>query len=440
MVAVVRREHPDPAFPGLHGRPARGWVNDPNGCSYVDGCYHVFFQHNPERPVHETIKWGHISSTDLVHWQPEPIALVNRPGELDAYGCWSGCGVDDTGVPIAVYSGVVDDGGRSQVLLARSDRRMQIWVAEQGSVTGMPDDPAITDVRDPFVFELAGHRYAVQGAGHRHGQPQLLVYGCDDLRAWVPLGALLTAADPLAATAAPANIWECPNLMRVDGRWVLLVSLWRQVGGGFSLDGVRWFIGDLADTVAGPRFTPVAAGELDSGPSFYAPQVLTLDDRVLLWGWSREDGCSAADVKAAGWAGMLTFVRELSVADGALVSQPAPELRLLRRAGLEVTAGEPFEAAAFELDLADGAGPMSLWLIEHADPGDEVLVAEWQLAATPLVEPRVLVDGSIVEIFDGGAVARTVRAYPTASSRWVVRTTGGFPVRGWLLGSAPGSV
>ena len=26
---------------------------------------------------------------------PLTIALVNRPGELDAYGCWSGCVVDD---------------------------------------------------------------------------------------------------------------------------------------------------------------------------------------------------------------------------------------------------------------------------------------------------------------------------------------------------------
>ncbi|MDQ3416386.1 MAG: GH32 C-terminal domain-containing protein, partial [Actinomycetota bacterium] len=169
-----------------------------------------------------------------------------------------------------------------------------------------------------------------------------------------------------------------------------------------------------------------------------APQVLALDDRVLLWGWSREDGRSATDVEAAGWAGVLTFVRELSVIDGVVVSEPAPELRALRRAVLEITAGEPFEAAAFELDLSDVAGPMSLWLVDHADAGrDELLVAELQPAATLPIEPRVLVDGSIVEIFDGGPVARTVRAYPTATSRWVVRTACGRQVRGWLLGLEP---
>ena len=123
----VNLEHPDPAFPRLHGRPDRGWVNDPNGCSYIDGRYHVYFQYNPAAPVHAGIKWGHASSADLAHWRQEPIALVNRPGELDAYGCWSGCVVDDAGVPTAVYSAVADDTHRTSVLLARSDREMRVW-------------------------------------------------------------------------------------------------------------------------------------------------------------------------------------------------------------------------------------------------------------------------------------------------------------------------
>ena len=55
----------------------------------MDGRYHVFFQHNPDRPAHGEIKWGHMSSTDLAHWLQEPIALLNRPGELDAFGCWT---------------------------------------------------------------------------------------------------------------------------------------------------------------------------------------------------------------------------------------------------------------------------------------------------------------------------------------------------------------
>src|ERR687890_403195 len=102
-------DQPDPTFPRLHGRPSQGGLNDPNGCSFVDGRYHLFFQYNPDAPFHRGIKWGHVSSTDLVHWRQEPIALVNRPGELDRYGGWTGCVVDDAGGPTAVYSAVVDN-------------------------------------------------------------------------------------------------------------------------------------------------------------------------------------------------------------------------------------------------------------------------------------------------------------------------------------------
>ena len=68
--------HPDPSFPALHGRPDHGWVNDPNGLAVLDGRYHVFFQYNPDRPVHERIQWGHASSDDLLRWRQEPIALA----------------------------------------------------------------------------------------------------------------------------------------------------------------------------------------------------------------------------------------------------------------------------------------------------------------------------------------------------------------------------
>ncbi len=424
-------EHPDPAFPQLHGRPDRGWVNDPNGCSYVHGRFHLFFQYNPDATTHGAIKWGHASSTDLVQWRQEPIALVNRPAELDSYGCWSGCVVDDGGVPTAVYSGVVDDSGRSAVLLARSDGAMRRWLPQQRPAAAMPTDPAVTDVRDPFVFVLDGHRYAVQGAGHRHGSARVLTYGCDDLASWTELGTLLTGEDPLARSAARANIWECPNLVQVDGRWVLLVSLWRLVEAQVQLAGVRWFLGDLAAGPAGLRFSPTAAGELDDGPSFYAPQVLSHAGRVLMWGWSREDGRGQAAVDAAGWAGVLTFARELQVLNNVLVSRPAAELDDLRREPMLLIAGAPFHTPAFEIELDAAAGRFRLSL---ADVGTEQSVADFEVSSAPVVPPRVLVDGSIVEIFTGGPVARTVRAYPSATSRWVVRTATGTPVRAWRLG------
>jgi beta-fructofuranosidase len=421
----------DPAFPRLHGRPPRGWVNDPNGCSYVDGRWHVFFQHNPDSPTHGTIKWGHMSSADLVRWEPEPVALTNRPGELDSFGCWSGCVVDDDGVPTAVYSAVADAGHRSEVLLARSDRRMVSWAQERKSVAGQPDDPAISHVRDPYVFTVDGRRYAVQGAGHVEGRGRILVHGCDDLTAWTFLGDLLTSDDPVAGRLAPANIWECPSLVRFGDRWVLIVSLWRRRAGLPGPAGVRYLVGDLAVGPRGPRFTPTGGGLLDDGPCFYAPQALALPDRTLLWAWSWELGRSAQDVERAGWAGTLTFCRELTLTGDVLACRPAPELDGLRTTPLAVTAGEPFAASAYDCLLPPGGGRVTLALV---DDGVELVVVDRPLVADPLTPPRLLVDGSVIELFDGGPTAHTTRAYPSAASRWVLRLERPGPLHAWRLG------
>ena len=115
---------PDPAFPALHIRPPRGWLNDPNGVCRIDGRYHVFLQYNPDAVVHGSICWGHASSPDLLRWTDHPVALRPRPGSLDAGGCWSGCVTDDDGVPTAVYTAVPHDAQDAVVALATSDRSL----------------------------------------------------------------------------------------------------------------------------------------------------------------------------------------------------------------------------------------------------------------------------------------------------------------------------
>ena len=51
--------------------------------------------------------WGHAVTTDLVHWEHLPPALMPTPGGLDADGCFSGCCIIDTdGTPTILYTGV----------------------------------------------------------------------------------------------------------------------------------------------------------------------------------------------------------------------------------------------------------------------------------------------------------------------------------------------
>ena len=83
--------------------------------------------------------------------------------------------------------------------------------------------------------------------------------------------------------------------MRFGDRWVLIISLWRRTAARFALAGVRYLVGALVVGPDGPRFTPASGGQLDRGPCFYAPQVLRVGGRVLLWAWSWERGRARPD-------------------------------------------------------------------------------------------------------------------------------------------------
>ena len=106
----------------------------------------------------------------------------------------------------------------------------------------------------------------------------------------------------------------------------------------------------------------------------------------------------------------LTFPRELSLGRGRLISRPAVELFELRTA--ELAPAEPIRESAFEV-VAEG--PLELVLV---DPGTGIR----EVAAQTSGAARVLVDGSIVEVFGDGPPA-TSRHYPSADAHWEVSTT-----------------
>jgi beta-fructofuranosidase len=329
-------------------------------------------------------------------------------------------------------------------LATAEDDELQTWVKHPTAAARPPEGLSLVGYRDPFVFTAHGRRYALVGAGLAGGAAAtVLLYACDDLRTWTYLGPLLGTEDPVAQAHAPADVWECPQLVRLADRWVLIVSLWTDD----VLGRVAYLVGDLDPADGVPRFTPTHGGTVDAGRDFYAPAVLVRPDRTLLWGWSWEDR-GDPDVAASGWAGALTFPRELALGPtGHLVSSPAAELRTLRGAAtsrvlvggretesLRLPAGPldieirlhcPTErpaTLALELDrnrLAVTVDPATGRVVlrrqvQHADRRTRA-AAGLITPGTDVVDVRLLLDGSIVELFLPGGLVFTERLYPPAA-------------------------
>ena len=113
--------------PNFHFTPPKGWMNDPNGMVYMDGEYHLFYQHYPDDIVWGPMHWGHAISRDLLHWEHKKIALC--PDELgyifsgsciyDKENC-SGLGTKETPPLLAFFTHHDPKSGRQQQSIAYS--------------------------------------------------------------------------------------------------------------------------------------------------------------------------------------------------------------------------------------------------------------------------------------------------------------------------------
>lgn len=424
----------DPLRPQFHLLPASGWMNDPNGPIYVNGKYHMFFQHNPFASVWGNMSWGHAVSADMIHWKHLPVALSPTPGTHDAFGVFSGSAIAQGNRVYALYTGTVEctpekatirDGldhvRESQCLAFTDDPELVQWTKlPQPVIPGPPPGLNITGFRDPSVWKQDEWFYMTVGSGIARTGGSVLLYRSKDLTQWSYLHQLTSGPWNGTHTTNPCDdgeMWECPEFFPLDGGHVLIYS---------TMGKVIWQSGVL--DVASMKFAPARTGLLDLD-AFYAPKTqLDAHGRRILWGWIPERRSESA-MKEAGWSGMMSLPRVMNLdQDGTLRLRILPQAASLRsgeilqdvsRSGILKTlrnaSGEIMCSGttnkSFEFTLNNG--DTELLQVSYSADKHAFVAGGKEIALRPTDVPtlQAFVDGSVIEIILSERIGWTKRFY-----------------------------
>ncbi|SPO01682.1 related to exoinulinase InuD [Cephalotrichum gorgonifer] len=295
--AVSAQDYTEAYRPQYHFTPAENWMNDPNGLLYYNELYHFFYQYNPGGSTWGAMSWGHATSTDLIHWEHQPVALLARgfPDEItEMYfsgstvadvNNTSGFGADGEIPLIAIYtshytvaqtlpSGKSVQANQQSQSIAYSLDEGITWTTFDAGNPVIHEPPAeyadqVLEFRDPAVFwhGPSGKWVAVVSLTKVH---KLLIYTSDNLRDW-------DQVSEFGPVNAVGGLWECPSLfpLPLDGdegeKWVAQIGL--NPGGppGTPGSGTQYVVGQFDGTTftADPESVQ-QTNWVDYGPDFYA--------------------------------------------------------------------------------------------------------------------------------------------------------------------------
>ena len=325
---------PRPAF---HLSTRVGWMNDPNGFSYYNGEYHLFYQYHPYNSHWGPMHWEHAVSSDLLHWRYLPAALAPDT-DYDRDGCFSGSAVTlDDGRQLLMYTGVINEtqpdgshlGVQTQCIAVGDGIDYEKYPGNPVlDRKDLPENGSRFDFRDPRIWRTSDGTFrCVAGNCTPDKDGQILLFSSPDGLKWKFEKILLQNNGRFG------KMWECPDFFELDGKQVLLISPQDMLPQGFEYhngNGTVCIIGSYDEET--DTFHEELDQAIDYGIDFYAPQtVVAPDGRRIMIGWMQNwDTCNLHSPEKP-WFGQMSIPRELSVRDGRLIQRPVRELEDFRQ-------------------------------------------------------------------------------------------------------------
>lgn len=450
LLDLQRQAATDPKQVRYHLHPSSGLLNDPNGFSYFNGLWHLFYQSFPFGATHGVKSWMHTVSEDLVHWRDLGLAVAPDT-EFDSHGAYSGSAKAIGDRLFLMYTG-----NHRTKDWERIPYQLGAWMNKNGQVEKLTqplfvNPPHFTEhFRDPQLLERDGHYYALLGAQKTDGK-----VGTFDLwestqlkEGWHEVGEVNVGQSDLGYMV------ECPNYVDVDGRAVMIFcpqGLDQATASYQNIYPNMYLTADSFDMTAPQLVNPdPQMTNLDEGFDVYATQAFNAPDgTAYAVSWvGLPDTTYPTDEN--NWANVISQVKELHYKNGHLYQTPVKamaDLRHTHRATMftgtptmiKEDAGQQFELqVTIEQDqkgrlllVGDEAQEHGVFLNFDTENGQ--LVIDRAMAGQPVAEDHgttrtltipahqslkidLFVDHSLMEIFvnDGYQVA-TLRYFADQS-------------------------
>ncbi len=372
--------------PQYHGIPPAVWMNEPHSPFYYKGKYHVFYQHNPSGPYWSQIRWAHIVSDDMIHWEYVKDAVVPTKG-ICPEGVWTGgaC-IGPDGTPwLAITAGTNTTGWSGQnVAFAHAadpdDPYLTDWIVEDKVAITQPSDDSQGErdqFRDPFVWYDDGVYYMMVSTSIPGRGGSANVYTSTDMREWQSRGYLYECDYNLYPEQGAH--WECVVMLPIstkDGSQTkyILFDCPQYTVDGYTVECYYW-IGTFDKNTC--RFIPDDHKPrlFDMGRGVYTGQngfcFLTDEDvaagktdyeqgRTVIYAIAQGKDAGTAQNENAGWAHNFAIPLELWLSDDGneVIREPIKELESVRQETLYSYEGEGKSAGEINAEISSIRGDL----------------------------------------------------------------------------------
>ncbi len=340
-------------YPSYHIAPPYGLLNDPNGLSYYNGYYHIFYQFCPNEPAHGMKNWYHLKTKDFINYESKGI-ILSPQNEFDNYGIYSGGAKVINGYLKLFYTGnqrkESEDFKRfpNQCVGIMNEKDQII----ERKLLIKPDFNKHTEhSRDPLPIEVKGEHFIILGRENVSNIGEYVICKTDESYEKIQEEHVLKHNFELPNVF----MYECPAYLENGENEVIIFSpQGLNPKGKYNYQNIYDVVysvskyGDILDYT----WENNNICQMDFGFDFYAPQTFKdQNNRNILIGWLGQATEKYPGDEKYQWSQMLTIPREVIIKDNKILQKPIEEMKDLRKDNINLKENNTIKNKVFELNL-----------------------------------------------------------------------------------------